>query len=286
MAVFEQKYKPYADELTPHWSRFLVIPRYAYKEIFQSRLFLALFVSCFVYPLACMLIVYLHHNATALEMLKLPITQVIPIDLDFFYYFVVVQSTFGFFVTMFIGPTLVAKDVTNNALALYLCRPFSRFEYVLGKMATLLILLSLITWLPGILLFLLQSYLEGISWLFGNLRIIFAILVGSSIWILLLALMSQAISAWVKWRVAAMGILLGLFFIPNAMAAIIKGIFETNWGYLISTRSLMRTILADLFKHSTRIEIPVWSAWTALLVICAICLFLLFKKVKAYEVIS
>lgn len=286
MAVFEQKYKPYTEELTPNWSRFFILPRYAYKEIFQSRLFLALFISCFVYPLACMLIVYLHHNATALEMLRLPITDIIPIDLDFFYYFVVVQSTFGFFVTMFIGPTLVAKDVANNALALYLCRPFSRFEYVIGKMSTLLILLSLITWLPGMLLFFLQSYLEGMTWLVSNVRILFAILLGSTIWIVLLTLMSQAISAWVKWRVAAMGILLGLFFIPNAVAAIIRGIFDTKWGYIISTRSLMRTILADLFKHSTRIEVPVWSAWVALLVICSICLFLLFRKVKAYEIIS
>jgi ABC-2 type transport system permease protein len=286
MAVFEQKYKPYVDELTPNWSRFFVIPRYAYKEIFQSRIFLALFVSCFVYPLACMLIVYLHHNATALEMLRLPITQVIPIDLDFFYYFVVVQSTFGFFVTMFIGPTLVAKDVSNNALALYLCRPFSRNDYVLGKMVTLLILLSLITWVPGILLFFFQCYLEGTTWMFENIRILFAIFVGSSIWIILLALMSQAISAWVKWRVAAMGILLGLFFIPNAIALVIRGIFDTKWGYIISTRSLMRTILADLFKHSTRIEVPVWSAWVAVSVICVFCLFLLFRKVKACEVIS
>ncbi|KAF0248676.1 MAG: hypothetical protein FD167_1923 [bacterium] len=286
MAVFEQKYKPYTDELTPSWSRFLVLPRYAYQEIFQSRLFLALFVTCFVYPLACMLIVYLHHNATALAMLQIPIDKIIPIDLDFFYYFVVVQSTFGFFITMFIGPTLVAQDVNNNGLALYLCRPFSRFEYILGKMSVLLTLLSLITWLPGMLVFFLQSYLEGMSWLVSNIRVVGAILLGSGIWILLLALMAQAISAWVKWRVAAMGILLGIFFIPNAIAAMIKGIFQTQWGYIISTRSLMRTVLADLFNHSTRIEVPVWSAWTALLVICVICLLLLFRKVKAYEVIS
>ena len=172
MAVFEQKYKPYEGDLTPNWSRFLILPRYAYQEIFQSRVFLGLFLSCFVYPFACMLIVYLHHNATALEMLKLPIDKVIPIDLDFFYYFVVVQSTFASFVTMYVGPTLISQDISNNGLALYLCRSFSRFEYAAGKIATLLILLSLITWIPGSLLFFLQCYLEGHSWLFNNFRII------------------------------------------------------------------------------------------------------------------
>lgn len=286
MAVFEQKYQPYVGETTPSWTRFLILPRYAYQEIFQSRLFLAMFVASFVYPLGSMLVVYLHHNAAALEMLRLPLTQVIPIDLDFFYYFVVVQSTFGFFLTMLIGPPLVAQDVSNNGLALYLCRPFSRFDYVLGKMLTLLILLSLITWVPGMLLFFLQTYLEGIVWFVENIRIAGAILLGSWIWIIVLALISQAISAWVKWRIAATGALLGIFFIPNAIAAVIKEIFETPWMYIFSTRSLMRTIWADLFNHSIRAELPIWSAWTALIVIGAICCFLLFKKIKAYEIIS
>ena len=32
MAVYEHTYKPYAGPLTPRWSRFLVIPRHAYRE--------------------------------------------------------------------------------------------------------------------------------------------------------------------------------------------------------------------------------------------------------------
>lgn len=286
MAVYEHKYQPYTGELTPSWSRFSVLPRYAYQEIFKSRLFLALFISSFVYPLAAMLIVYLHHNETALQMLRLPIADVIPIDLDFFYYFVVVQSTFGFFLTMLIGPILVAQDVNNNGLALYLCRPFSRLEYILGKMTTLLLLLSLITWVPGLLLVLLQGYLEGAGWLISNFRIFWATLLGSLMWIFVLVLISQAISAWIKWRIAATGALMAIFFIPNAIGAVIQEIFNTKWGYIISTRSLMRSILANLFAHPTRIEVPVWSAWIAILLICTFCFLLLFNKVKAYEIVQ
>ena len=85
--------------------------------------------------------------------------------------------------------------MTNNALPLYLCRPFTRAEYVLGKMSVLLILLSLITWVPILLVFLFQSYLAGWSWFAQNLRIAGAIFVGSWVWILLLALLSLAISS-------------------------------------------------------------------------------------------
>ena len=74
------------------------------------------------------------------------------------------QNGFAFFVTLLVGPPLVSRDLRNNALPLYLCRPFSRTEYVLGKMSVLLILLSAMTWVPQLLLFPFQSYLEGAQW--------------------------------------------------------------------------------------------------------------------------
>ena len=57
------------------------------------------------------------------------------------------------FLTAFVGPGLVSPDLANSALPLYFCRPFSRAEYVLGKCAVSVQLLSLITWVPGLILF-------------------------------------------------------------------------------------------------------------------------------------
>ena len=48
MAVYEQTYKRYPGPLTPEWSRFLIIPRHAYRGVFKSKLFTAFFVLCFV----------------------------------------------------------------------------------------------------------------------------------------------------------------------------------------------------------------------------------------------
>ena len=41
MAVYEQTYKPYTGKLTPEWSRFLIIPRHAFRGVFSSKLFTA-----------------------------------------------------------------------------------------------------------------------------------------------------------------------------------------------------------------------------------------------------
>lgn len=304
MAVYEHTYKQYAGETTPAWSRFLIIPRHAYRSVFQSKLFVAFFVACFAYPLVAAILIYLHHNSSALGILQLNIKDLIPINGSFFQSFVATQGTFAFFLTLLVGPPLVSRDLTNNALPLYLCRPFSRAEYVIGKMSVIMILTSLITWIPGLLLFLFQAYLEGGGWLTQNLWIAYAIYSGSFVWIIVLALLSQAISAWVKWRVVASAALIAVFFIPTVMAGIINALFVTRYGNLISLGSLIGNVWAGLFRTFTPTETdiqamrngrviqqvvltqpPLWSSWLVLGLICAFCLLLLYSKVRAYEVV-
>ena len=305
MAVLERTYKRFEGRLTPEWSRFLIIPRHAYVDVFRSKLFTAFFALSFLYPLLCSILIYLHHNATFLGLKGVDVSQLLPIDASFFQFYVWFQGITGFFLVMLVGPQQVSRDLTNNGLPLYLCRPFSRSEYVVGKMSIVIILLSTITWAPGLLLFLFQGYLEGWSWFAENIWMASAIFLGSLVWILLLALMSQTISAWVKWRVAARAALLGVFFIPTAFAEIVNQLFQTRWGHIIDLRALIANVWAGLFglfvrqtgdiqeSRNGRIirevvmnEPPLWASWFALFLICALCLWLLSRKVKAYEVVK
>jgi len=304
MAVYEHTYKPYLGKLTPEWGRFLVIPRHAFRDVFKSKLFTAFFVVCFIPLLIEAILIYLGHNVNALAIMKINVRELIPIDASFFQTFVNLQASFAFFVALLVGPPLVARDLRNNALPLYLCRPFSRTEYVLGKMSVLFILLSAITWVPQLLLFFFQSYLEGASWFVENLSLASAIVISSIVWILLLALLSQAISALVKWRVIASAALLGIFFIPSVFGEVVNNLFLTRWGNIISLGALMKNVTSGLFGtfvqasgHMTDFdgrvgreiilnEPPLWASWFALFVVCAICLALLSRKVKAYEVVK
>ncbi len=304
MAVLERSYKRFEGVLSPEWSRFLIIPRHAVRNVFRSKLFTAFFALSFIWPLVCAILIYLHHNIEALGILQIDIRNLLPIDASFFQNYVIVQGTIGFFLAMLVGPQQVSRDLTNNALPLFLCRPFTRSEYVVGKMSIVIILISTVTWIPGLILFLLQSYLEGWSWFVDNIWIASAIFIGSLVWILLLALMSQAISAWVKWLVAARAALLGLFFIPTVFAAIVNEIFQTRWGHIFDLRALIGNVWAGLFGTFARqgtergefrrngivtqivfTEPPLWASWFVLFLICALCLWLLSRKVKAYEVV-
>jgi len=305
MAVLERTYKPYEGALSPEWSRFLIIPRHAFRGVFRSKLFTGIYALSFVWPLVCAILIYLRHNAEALAIMRINILEVIPIDATFFHMFVMVQGWIGVFLAMLIGPQQVSRDLTNNALPLYLCRPFSRTEYVVGKMSIVLLLLSTITWMPGLILFFLQSYLEGWSWFSANIPIASAIFLGSLVWILLLALLTQTISAWVRWSLAARAALIGLFFIPSVFATIVNQLLETHWGNILSIGSLIWNVTSGLFGTFVRqvadvqemrggrvisatmlTEPPLWASWLVLFLICAFCLLLLSRKIKAYEVVK
>jgi len=304
MAVYEHGYKPYAGALTPEWSRFLIIPRHALRDVFGSKLFVAFFAVCFIYPLVAAILIYLHHNVNALALMKVNIRELVPINASFFHAFITTQCSLGFFLNLLIGPPLVSRDLANNALPLYLSRPFTRKEYVVGKMSVILILLSLITWVPGLVLLLFQAYLEGAGWFASNLWMAGSIFVGSAVWIVVLAFLSLAVSAWLKWRVVASGALLGIFFIPSAFGEIINALFLTRLGHLISLGAIMNSIWRGLFglfvrrtghregmrngefMEITLYEPPLWVSWLALSVICACCVWLLMRKVRAYEVVK
>jgi len=301
MAVYEHTYRRYAGVVTPEWNRFLIIPRHALRDVFKSKLFTAFFVICFIPLLVEAILIYLRHNVNALPILQVKnVTDLLPIDASFFQFFVNFQGGFAFFVVLLLGPPLVSRDLRNNALPLYLCRPFSRTEYVLGKMSVLLILLSAMTWVPQLLLFLFQASLEGGRWFIDNLWMASAILISSVFWILLLALLSQAVSSLVKWRVVASGALLGLFFVPSIFGEFINQIFLTRWGNLVSLGALTKNVTAGLFGTFVRTtghmemfngtqvimnEPPLWASWTALFLVCAVCLAILSARVKAYEVV-
>ena len=298
MAVYKRRYSRYTGDLTAHWQRIMVIPRYAYRGVFHSKFFTIFFVLCFMVPLVGALLIYLRHNLNALELLQIPANAMLPINADFFKVLLQIQGYSAFILTVFVGPGLVSPDLSNNALPLYLGRPFSKTDYVVGKMSVLVILQSAITWLPLTLLFLLQSNLAGMSWMQENIRVLFGIVLGSCIWILLLAFLALAVSAWVKWKPVAGAVLFAVFFVGAGFGETVKKIFTTRWGDLFNLPKIINVIWTWLFygqeAHSNvtyRVNgvelqlIPIWSAGLAMVVAVGICLLLLARRIRAYEVV-
>jgi ABC-2 type transport system permease protein len=287
MAVYERTYKRYVGGMTPQWTRFLVLPRYALKDVFKSKFFLVAFVICFLVPLSYAIVIYGRNNATVLELFPdFDLDTVLAIDANFFRGFLFRQFHLAFALALIVGPGLVSRDLANNGLPLYLSRPFSRAEYVLGKFSVLAVLLSAITWVPGWLLFALQSNYAGSDWATSNLRLLPATFLGAWACIAIVSLMALALSAWVRWRPVAAFLMLFIVFAGWFFGnVLLNPLFRVEWGGLFSLAAVGGTVLDGMFGLSPRSGLSVGAAWVSFLALGGFFLFLLHRKTRAYEVV-
>ncbi len=285
MAVYKRTYKGYSGGLTPAWSRFMVLPRYSYARLFKSKFLLLFNLACYIFPLGCVGYIYLSHNIGFLRAFGAN-PSFLKVDGDFFATFCGFQAGLAYLMTAFVGPGLVSPDLTNNALPLYFCRPFTRAEYVLGRVSVLAYVLSMITWVPGLILFGIQWSLAGWAWARDNWWIASGVFIGSVIWIVVLSLIAMAMSAWVKWKVAAGTLIIAVFVVGAGFGAAIDAVIRTKYGLLLNLTQVIATIWAKLFRLHASTGIDLLDAWMALGATCAICLYLLTRKVRAFEVVK
>ena len=191
----------------------------------------------------------------------------------------------AYLLTALVGPSLVSPDLTNGAMPLYFCRPFSRLQYVAGKMSVLMALLALMTWVPGLLLFVIESSVSGWDWGWDHFWIGSGVVLGLVMWDVVLSLIALAASAWVKWRIAAGAMVLGVFFAGAGFGAAINNVLRTTNGSLIDLTQVAHTIWADLLRYDSGTEMPVAHAWVVIGITCAACVFLLARRVRAFEVV-
>ena len=285
MAVYERTWRRYAGALSPIRSRFLVVTRYALTDAFASRFFTAFYALCFLPSLFGLLFIYLSHNVALLQQLGMPSDLMEVLPARFFMFLFSWQTIPAFLIAVIVSPSLISADLTNNALPLYLSRPIDRRDYVLGKMAVLAILLSPVTWVMGLAIFVLQAYLEGGTWWSDNYRIGLAYVVGHLAWILVVSLLSLAISAWVKYKPAARGALFGILFILAAFATAVNAVTGTAMGDLVNLATAINSVVMNLFGAPTSSDLPVFFNWLTLAGTCLFSIWLLRLKLRAHEVV-
>ena len=133
MAVYERRYTPYEDTLTPRKTRFLVLPAYSYKEILASKMFLVFLSAWGFYALLLLpIFIYLPHNLGFLENFGVDpesVKSFFNYDAKFFFWrFMVPSMIVSYLSALVVGPALVSADLRNNGLPLYLARPFGRWD--------------------------------------------------------------------------------------------------------------------------------------------------------------
>lgn len=285
MAVYERAYKRYTGEITGRSTRFLILPRYLLKDVFASKLLTFFFAFCFAFPLFCAIYIVVVHNAALLEFFP-NMREALKIDAGSIATFFDVQSILAFFLSMFVGPGLVSRDLANNGLSLYFSRPFLRSEYVLGKASVLALLISAITWVAGFGLVGMMVGFEGWTWLDQQRGALIGYLALCLLWILVLSLLALSVSAWVRWRPVA-GFAMMAFLIAGPMfAAIINKLFRTEMGSYLNFFEMIHVLQVTWIGGQADLDITPTGAVISIAFFLAFFLYLLHRKIRAYEVVS
>jgi ABC-type transport system involved in multi-copper enzyme maturation permease subunit len=289
MAVYKRSYSAYTGEVTPAWTRIIVLARYAFAEAWSSKITIGLFVFCLVPCLISMFGIYFANNAAVRMLVGVRGNSNLAIDAWFFLKVLSGQCWLALVLASWVAPRLITFDLADNALPILLSHPISRVGYLFGKFLALFASLSAVTWIPCLLLFAYQGYASPLPWASANLRIATGIFLGSLIWITLLSVLGLALSSWVKWRVVATGIIFAAVFVPAGVGAIVSAVLRTKWGFLLNLPLMISTIWQRLLgapdTMNPRFSLPTGAIAVMLALACLICLGMLNKRIRAREVV-
>lgn len=286
MAVYKRGYQRYQGPLTGYWTRLLSMPRHAWRRLFQQRLVVIVLVLSLFWPLSCAAFIYFSNHSELWQGLDGDLMRFLEINGRFFAVFMNLQAVFAVILATFAGPGLIAPDLAHNALPLYFSRPFTRWEYVLARMLVLVGLLSVVTWVPGLLLFFMQTGMAGWDWFAANWQLGAALVAGFAIWILLVSLVALACSAYVRWRIIAGALVLGFFFVVGGAAEMLNAVMRVEWGAAFNPARAMYRIWCSMLGVEVSSGPGVVECAVAMTVLAALLCWVLDRKLRPVEVVS
>jgi ABC-type transport system involved in multi-copper enzyme maturation permease subunit len=289
LSVFKHEYRAYTGPVTSLPSRIVVLARYALAEAWSSKITLVLFAASMLPIVVYLVLIYLANSPIARALILRGGSAHLDIDASFFLKVLNSQFWLALVLAAWIAPRLVSFDLADNALPILLSHPISRFGYVLGKFIALFSSLSLVTWVPALLLFAYQGYTSPLPWFAANFRVAFGLLAGSVLWIALLSILGLALSSWVKWRMVATGCIFAAVLIPAGVGGVASLILRTKWGLLLNLPAMMTQLWHRLMgvPDSIRIdwELPNAAILAMLLFICLVSVVMLNVRIRAREVV-
>ena len=215
-------------------------------------------------------------------------TALLKIDPKFFKQFLLRDPVFpGFFVVLisvFAGTNLISKYLKYNALSIYLSKPISWIDYIIGKTSVMVILLLMITGVPCLLLFVEHSLLSNdLKFLMQNYWILGSILVYSLVVVFPLSLLIVTFSSLTTdARYAAVWFIAVLVGTP-ILQEIIEQVTRSRETEIISIWGNFDVLGMQLFGLASESQIWVWSV-AILVIMMVLCLCVLRRQLRLVHI--
>ena len=189
-------------------------------------------------------------------------------------------------VVVFGGSGLISNDLKYNALSLYLSKPISWIDYLIGKFVALGALLASMTLVPALLLFLQHVLLSDTPFLEENYWLILSIIIYSLVVTTITSLLMLTFSALTKnLRFATIGFCAVWFGLP-IIHLILKEVMKTSTVAIVSVWANLELLGEVLFGLDTSYSLHI--SWTILLLtaLTTFCILVLRHRIRAVEIVK
>jgi len=279
MPIHDQGYRRYGGGKSPRGQSWLVIARSGIRTMLQKRAFLGLLlVSWFPFFVRAVQI-YAAANV--------PQAAFLAPTAETFRQFLDQQEIFAFFITVYVGAGLIANDRRANALQIYLSKPLTRTEYIFGKLAILMTFLLFVTWVPAIVLLIVQIAFAGnFTFFTNNLYLFPAITVFAFIQVILVSSAMLALSS-LSNSSRYVGILYtAVLFFTQAIYGVIYAVTRSSMLAWVSFSANLSQIGDVIFRLPHKYDTPWPISFLVVGVTIALCAFVLDRSVRGVEVVA
>jgi ABC-2 type transport system permease protein len=198
------------------------------------------------------------------------------------------QSLVVMILLAFSGSLLVGADFRQKSLAFYLSRRIDRRHYIIGKLLAVAALVSLLTAVPALLLFLEYGMFTGsFDYWRSNGQAIGAICIYGAVLGSVLSVLLVTISAYLEKLVPIAITWSTLFILLDLLSSgLVEATDEPRWRLFDLWHDMHEVgrLGFDTLKPEER-EIAWWSLGV-LSGLCAVCLLALVRRVRAVDVVQ
>jgi ABC-type transport system involved in multi-copper enzyme maturation permease subunit len=213
-----------------------------------------------------------------------------------FFYMCQVQWVFMMVACLMVGAGLVAEDRRDNALELYLSRPVTLAQYLLGKFCAIAFYLAILSVVPATVGVLAQM---SLSWNEpGELarlgKLLPRTLAAGAVWVAVPSLLILAASSLAKKaRNAAISFVAFLFLLEGPVSNALTEILNQPHFMLLSFRHNLAKTVSFLLGHVDYLDpgdpggvVAVWQSGVVLAGWCLLCLWLVRRRVQPVEIVA
>jgi ABC-2 type transport system permease protein len=280
MPIHDQGYRRYGGEKA-RGRAWLVIVSTGVRAMLGNRRWIVLMVVSWIQFLVRAVQFYLAANFSQANMLN-PTAATFR---DFFDK----QDLFVFIMTVTLGSSLIAQDRRANALQIYLSKPLTRAEYIFGKLGILVTFLLLITWVPAILLLVVEVMFagtNGLAFLRANAYLFPAITVFALVEVVMVATSMLALSS-LSTNSRFVGILYtALIFFSNALYGVLRAVTGSSTVSWISFGNNLAQVGDMIFRVPLRYQTPWPISLLMIVALVAVSAFILERRVRGVEIVA